>query len=107
MGFLGRRMGKHLSEVDAVQKEFKSFQTLGAISQALALATSVTLISAVFSDAVDEVTGEELGWFQVYQWPIYCGVGYLATGLHRQQQTHQNSGAPQWAHRGRYPPHLH
>jgi len=81
MGFLGRRMGKHLSEVDAVQKEFKSFQTLGAISQALALATSVTLISAVFSDAVDEVTGEELGWFQVYQWPIYCGVGYLATGF--------------------------
>lgn len=81
MGFLARRMGKHLSEADAVQKEFKSFQTLGAVSQALALATSVTLISAVFSDGVDEVTGEELGWFKAYQWPIYCGVGYLATGF--------------------------
>lgn len=81
MGFLGRRMGMHLSEADAVQKEFKSFQTLGAVSQALALATSVTLISAVFSDGVDEVTGEEIGWFQAYQWPIYCGVGYLATGF--------------------------
>ncbi len=81
MGFLARRMGRHLSEADAVQKEFKSFQTLGAVSQALALATSVTLLSAVFSDGVDEVTGEELGWFKAYQWPIYCGVGYLATGF--------------------------
>ena len=80
MGFLCRRMGRHLSEADAVQSEFKSFQTLAGISQALALATSATLLSAIFSDATDEVTGEEKGWFQVYQWPIYCGVGYLATG---------------------------
>ncbi|MDA8695613.1 hypothetical protein N9L83_01555 [Flavobacteriales bacterium] len=80
MGFLGRRMGRHLSEAEPVQKEFKSFQTVGAISQALALATSATLIVAIFSDGVDEITGEEVGWFQVYQWPIYCGVGYLASG---------------------------
>ena len=65
MGFLCRRMGRHLSEADAVQSEFKSYQTLAGISQALALATSVTLLSAVFSDATDEVTGEEKGWFQV------------------------------------------
>ena len=80
MGFLGRRMGRHLSEAEPVQQEFKSFQTYGAISQTLALATSATLLAAVFSDDVDEVTGEEIGWFQAYQWPIYCGVGYLATG---------------------------
>ena len=80
MGFLCRRMGRHLSEADAVQSEFKSFQTLAGISQALALATSATLLSAIFSDPTDEITGEEKGWFQVYQWPIYCGVGYLATG---------------------------
>ena len=79
-GFLGRRMGRHLSEAEPVQQEFKSFQTVGAISQALALATSATLLAAIFSDGVDEITGEEVGWFQAYQWPIYCGVGYLATG---------------------------
>ena len=80
LGFLGRRLGKHLSEDPAIQKEFNGFKTYGAVSQALALATSVTLILAVFSD--DEVgpNGEEQGWFKVYQWPIYCGVGYLATG---------------------------
>jgi len=81
MGFLGRRLGKHLREAPPVQSEFKTFQTLAAVSQGLAIATSVTLISAIFSDGVDEVTGEELGWFKAYQWPIYCGVGYLATGF--------------------------
>lgn len=80
MGFLGRRMGRHLSEAEAVQSEFKTFQTLAGVSQALALATSATLIAAIFNDGIDEVTGEEVGWFQTYQWPIYCGVGYLATG---------------------------
>jgi hypothetical protein len=44
------------------------------------LATSATLILAIFSN--DEVgpTGEEQGWFKTYQWPIYCGIGYLAAG---------------------------
>lgn len=80
LGFLGRRLGKHLSEDPAIQKEFKGFKTYGAVSQTLALATSATLILAIFSN--DEVgpTGEEQGWFKTYQWPIYCGIGYLAAG---------------------------
>ena len=80
MGFLGRRMGMHLSEAEAVQKEFEVLPDAWR-SQSFGLATSITLISAVFSDGVDEVTGEEIGWFQAYQWPIYCGIGYLATGF--------------------------